>query len=106
MPEQSKGKSAGKQKRAVALGYDPQHGAAPEVIAKGRGKTAQRIIDTANQHKIPLYEDVLLAEALENVEIGQNVPENIYNVVAQVFAFIYMIDKESGKSIKKNNNIR
>jgi flagellar biosynthesis protein len=78
-------------KRAVALGYDPARDTAPKVLAKGRGEVAERIMEIAEAHGIPLQQDPLLLELLAKVEIDQEIPPVLYKAVAEVLAFIYQL---------------
>ncbi|CUA80126.1 EscU/YscU/HrcU family type III secretion system export apparatus switch protein [Anoxybacillus suryakundensis] len=82
-----------KRKRAVALSYDEQH-IAPVVVAKGEGMVADRIIERAKQYDIPIYEDETLAAMLGQLQLNETIPEELYKVVAEVFAFIYQIEKK------------
>jgi flagellar biosynthesis protein len=77
--------------RATALGYEPDQDAAPRVLATGRGKIAQQIIDLAIANGIPLREDPILAAALANIDVNEEIPPELYAVVAEVFAYIYRI---------------
>jgi flagellar biosynthesis protein len=77
---------------AVALHYDGRR--APTVIAKGSGEIARQILAIAEKHKIPLREDPELLGLLVNLDLGQEIPENLYLAVAQVIAFAYYV---SGK---------
>ena len=65
--------------------------AAPRVLATGRGKIAQQIIDLAIANGIPLREDPILAAALSNIDVNEEIPTELYAVVAEVFAYIYRI---------------
>lgn len=77
---------------AVALRYDKEKMQAPEVVAKGERLVAQRIKDLARENRIPLYEDKPLARTLfKNVNIGQTVPIDLYQAVAEVLAFVYRL---------------
>jgi len=71
---------------AVALEYDRK--GAPRVSAKGRGAVADRIVEKARAHDVPLREDPLLAEALSQVPLDDEIPEDLYRAVAQVIGFI------------------
>ncbi len=82
-----------KPKKAVALGYDSEKDGAPKVVAKGSGYVAERIIDLAKEKGVDLYEDAALVEALSAVDIGREIPEELYKVVAEVLAFIYSLDR-------------
>ncbi|OUM97977.1 MAG: flagellar biosynthesis protein FlhB [Firmicutes bacterium ZCTH02-B6] len=75
---------------AVALKYDAVSMSAPVVVAKGAGLLARRIKELAEEHGVPVVEDVWLARALYNgVEIGQEIPVELYRAVADVLAFVY-----------------
>lgn len=77
---------------AVAIQYDRRVMGAPQVIAKGQDFTAKRIRDIAESYKIPVIENKPLAWALyENVEIGDEIPEDLYKSVAEVLAFVYKL---------------
>lgn len=86
------GKELGKPlARATALGYDPEQDAAPRVLATGRGEIAQQIIKLAIANNIPLREDPILAAALSSIDLNEEVPPELYAVVAEVFAYLYRI---------------
>ncbi|WP_100373220.1 EscU/YscU/HrcU family type III secretion system export apparatus switch protein [Bacillus sp. FJAT-45037] len=82
-----------KKKHAVALRYHTTKQEAPEVIAKGRGFVAEELIEKAKEHQIPIQEDESLVELLGQLDINQTIPPELYEVVAEVFAFIYRLDK-------------
>ncbi|WP_180994246.1 FlhB-like flagellar biosynthesis protein [Bacillus sp. Marseille-P3661] len=82
-----------KKKEAVALSYDSSSDIAPKVIAKGKGIVAENILEKAKQHDIPIQEDPSLVELLSQLEINETIPEQLYQVVAEIFAFIYKIDQ-------------
>lgn len=77
---------------AVALQYDGK--GAPRITAKGTGLTAERILELAREHDIPLHEDPALVNLLSQVDLGQEIPPALYLAVAQVIAFAYLV---SGK---------
>ncbi len=77
---------------AVALKYEIGKMPAPQVIAKGKDFLAQKIKEIALENKIPVYEDPPLARLLyEKVEIGEYIPEDLYQVVAKVLAYVYRL---------------
>lgn len=80
--------------RAVALKYDQRASPAPEVTAKGEGFIARKIVEIAKGANIPVVEDAALVSALISLEIGDSVPEHLYEAVARILAFLYKIDKE------------
>jgi flagellar biosynthesis protein len=75
--------------RAVALKYDQIE--APKVTAKGEADIAQAIIDVAREYGVPLYENRELVELLATLEIGAQIPELLYRIIAEVIAFAYFI---------------
>ncbi len=84
-----------KQKEAIALEYDKSKNSAPKVTAKGKGKTAQKIIELAEKNDIPIKKDEDLVELLSKVELDKEVPAEMYRAVAEVFNFIYKMTKKS-----------
>jgi len=81
-----------KAKLAVALQYDGYD--TPKVTAKGTGEIAERIIQAAHEHNIPLEDDPALAGLLYQVELGDVIPESLYQAVAELLAFIYLVRDE------------
>ena len=75
--------------KAVALRYKSHENAAPKVVAKGLRKIAEGIIVMAREHNIPLREDPDLIEILLKIDIGDEIPEELYQVVAEILAFVY-----------------
>ena len=86
-----------KIKTAVALGYDPNEDGAPKVIASGRGALAEKIIEQAKDNKIPVHEDDKLADTLSRLEIGEMIPPELYEVVAEILVFVDAMDKIKAK---------
>ncbi|MFT4413547.1 EscU/YscU/HrcU family type III secretion system export apparatus switch protein [Fredinandcohnia humi] len=82
--------------KAVALAYNEQYDSEPRVIAKGKGTVAQNIIDKAQSHKIPIEENPGLVELLGELQLNEGIPEELYQVVAEIFAFIYKVDRSIG----------
>ncbi|MCK5227322.1 MAG: flagellar biosynthesis protein FlhB [Desulfobulbaceae bacterium] len=75
---------------SIALKYDSASMTSPTIVAKGAGVIAQRIREIAMEHNVPLVEDKPLAQALyKTVEVGETVPENLYQAVAEVLAYVY-----------------
>jgi flagellar biosynthesis protein len=81
-----------KSPKAAALKYDHQKNKAPKVIAKGRGDIAEKIIEVAKAHNVPLYEDKNLVQLLEALELESEIPPELYRAVAEVLAFIYRLN--------------
>lgn len=74
---------------AVALKYDGNR--APEVTATGRGALADQIIQLAREHGIPLYENPELVDILARLDLGEEIPETLYRIVAEILAFAFHI---------------
>jgi flagellar biosynthesis protein len=75
-----------KSQLAVALHYDKT--GAPRVVAKGRGSIGEKIVEVAKAHDIPIEENEVLAGALSNVELGDEIPAELYKAVAEVLIFV------------------
>ena len=75
-----------KNQLAVALHYDKA--GAPRVVAKGRGSIGAKIIEVARAHDIPIEENEVLAGALSNVELSDEIPAELYKAVAEVLIFV------------------
>ncbi|MFB6355368.1 MAG: EscU/YscU/HrcU family type III secretion system export apparatus switch protein [bacterium] len=80
--------------KAVALNYDEEEDQAPRVAAKGEGDVAEKIIELADQNDIPIYEDEDLVEVLYSLDLDEQIPPALYEVVAEVFAFIYQLNED------------
>ena len=85
-------KEIDKNKKAVAISYKMGDNS-PRVVAKGQGYVAGKILENAENSDVPVYEDKQLASALMNVELGANIPPELYEVVAQVLVFVSDMDK-------------
>ena len=82
-------------KKAAALRYDSRRDQAPKVVAKGRGKIAEKIVALAHQHHVPLVEDRNLAQMLEALDVDTEIPSELYKAVAEVLVFVYRLNNES-----------
>ncbi|MGE5707468.1 MAG: EscU/YscU/HrcU family type III secretion system export apparatus switch protein [Bacteroidota bacterium] len=83
-----------KPKKAIALGYEPGKDEAPIVLAAGTGAIADKILEAALEHGVPVQEDEILAEALSAIEVGEAIPEGLYAAVAEVLVFFQKINRE------------
>ncbi len=92
-------KEKSKIKEAAALKYSPEKGGVPEIVALGRGDTAERIIAKAKESDVPLYEDASLAHTLNYLSIGDEIPRELYEVVAQVLVFVSKLDSSFDKAV-------
>ena len=85
-----------KPKQAIALEYDPAE-EAPKVVASGRGILAERIIEKAKESNVPIHKDSKLANTLSKLEIGEMIPPQLYEVVAEILVFVDAMDKIKSK---------
>jgi len=83
-----------RQKRAVALKYQPKSDKAPKVIAKGKGKLAERIIEIAREHNLYIHNDPDMIEILSQLDLNEEIPPDLYVVVAELLAFVYSLNRE------------
>jgi len=81
-----------KSSKAVALKYNQKKDGAPRVVARGRGEIAEKIIQVAREHNVPLYEDQDLIRILEALDLETEIPPTLYRAVAEVLAFIYRLN--------------
>lgn len=89
-----------KPKQAIALSYDPDE-EAPRVTASGRGELAERIISRAKEADIPVHQDNKLADTLSRLDIGDMIPPELYEVVAEIIVFVDAMDKIKAKMDRK-----
>lgn len=82
------------RKQAVSLEYDRKRDRAPRVTAKGTGLLAERIIELAREHHIPIKEDPDLLQILSQVEIQEEIPPSVYRVVAELLAWVYRLNSD------------
>lgn len=91
------------EKSAIALEYEAED-VAPKVIASGKGYLAEKIISAADEHEIPVHRDAKLAKSLEDLEIGEYIPRELYQVVAEVLVYVDAMDKIKGKVMDKKQS--
>ncbi|WGD59934.1 FlhB-like flagellar biosynthesis protein [Bacillus velezensis] len=80
-------------RRAVALHYDRQKDQAPKVVATGRGHVAENIIKEAEKAGVPIQEDRTLVELMRHLTVDDQIPEALYETVAEIFSFVYRLDE-------------
>lgn len=85
-----------KIKQAVALEYDPSD-EAPRIVATGRGRLAEKIIEEAKEAKVPIHKDDKLADTLSKLDIGDFIPPELYEVVAEILVFVDQMEKIRAK---------
>jgi flagellar biosynthesis protein len=82
-----------KRDKAVALEYDVKRDSSPVVTAKGEGFVARRIVEVARAADVPVVEDAALVSALLSLELGQEIPVELYEAVARILSWIYRLEK-------------
>lgn len=90
-----------KLKLAVALKYRVKEDSAPVVVATGRGAMAESLLKKAKDLDIPIHPDGELAQMLSEVEVGNSIPEELYEVVAQIMALIYRMDSALSGNLRE-----
>lgn len=90
------GEKENKVKQAIALEFDPDD-EAPKVIASGKGALAERIIEKAKESDVPIHRDDKLADTLSRLDIGDMIPPELYEVVAEILVFVDAMDKIKAK---------
>ncbi len=86
-----------RDKKAVAVSYDPSEDDAPMLVAKGKAYLAERIIEIANENGIYVHQDPNLVALLMEVELAENIPPQLYSVVAKVLAMVYRVNRKLGR---------
>lgn len=89
-------KEFGKNKTAVALAYEAGD-SAPRILASGKGYVAEQIIEEAKKADVPFYQDNELAETLSKLDIGDAIPPELYEVVAEILVFVNDMEKIKSK---------
>ncbi|NTU41616.1 MAG: flagellar biosynthesis protein FlhB [Nitrospirales bacterium] len=84
-----------RQKKAAALKYLQGQDRAPQVVAKGSGAVAEKIIETARHYGIPIREDKALVEILSSLDLYQEIPSELYRAVAEILAFVYAMNMKA-----------
>jgi flagellar biosynthesis protein len=84
-----------RSRQAVALRYQPGADSAPKVAAKGKGYLAEKILEMARAHNIPVREDKNLVQILSRLELEQEIPPQVYQTVAEILSFIYRLSRRS-----------
>ena len=87
-----------KIRHAIALEYDPNNDNAPKVVASGQGILADKIVEKAKENKVPVHKDSKLADSLSRLEVGQEIPPELYEVVAEILVFVDAMDKIRAKA--------
>jgi flagellar biosynthesis protein len=85
---------------AIAIKYDREKDGAPRVIAKGMRLKAEKIREIAKQYGVPMMKNTTLAASLYRVDVGQEIPEELFDAVAEVLNFVYALQQQAS-GIKK-----
>lgn len=80
--------------KAAALKYDKQSGAAPKIVASGKGNVAQMIVEKAKEFDIPIFANEALVNSLVNLEIDHEIPSELYSAVVDVFVWLMKNEKK------------
>ena len=84
-----------RRERATALSYGGE--GAPKVVATGQGLIAERIVAAAREAGVPIRQDAALAEALAKLDLGREIPDDLYTAVAEALAWAYRLDVRAGR---------
>ena len=82
--------------------YRPKIDDAPKVIAKGQGKVAEKIIEIAKEHQLHIHNDPDLIEVLSQLDINEEIPPDLYIVIAELLAFVYSLNRSESTPITKD----
>jgi flagellar biosynthesis protein len=88
------------REQAVALRYNPEEHESPVLTAKGKGLVARNIIEKAKEHNIPIQEDASLVEVLSKLDLDQQIPPELYELVAEVLSFVYRSDLKAEERLR------
>ena len=87
---------------AAAIKYDEKSDSAPRVTARGKGAIAEKIIELAKKHKVPIKEDPALVQVLSRLDIDEEIPLELYKAVAEILAFVYSVnDRYRGEKVRR-----
>jgi flagellar biosynthesis protein len=91
-----------KQNKAVAICYDGKTTQTPRIVASGKGRIAEKIIETAREAGVYIQEDPNLVELLSKVPVGDDIPVELYQTVAEVLAFVYQINEKFKRKLESS----
>lgn len=86
--------------QATALKYDPGSNEAPIITAMGQGIIAQKIVESAKEHDVPVVQNESLSEVLQSLSVGDAIPPKLYEAVAQILVFISRKDNDYYKRMR------
>ena len=90
--------------RAVALRYGPGAGA-PVIVASGMGYLAEKIVEVASENGVPIYEDNSLATVLSQMELGREVPEELYKAIVEIYVYFLNFDPEDPETYRRERRL-
>ena len=92
--------------KAVALSYDEDGNTAPVVVASGMGHMAEKIVETAQDNGIPVYEDNSLATMLTQLELGSPIPEELYQAIVDIYIYFLEWGKKNQVPQEPSENVK
>jgi flagellar biosynthesis protein len=81
----------------AAIKYDAGADNAPKLVAHGKGHTAQKILELAAEHDLAIKQDATLVAVLGALDVGAEIPPDLYGVIAEVLAWAYHADQRAGE---------
>ena len=84
-------------KEVVVLKYSSDENKAPKIVAMGKGEIAEKILKTANNSDIPVFQDAKLVHTLNKLNLGDEIPSELYEVVAEILVFVSNLDRTFGE---------
>ncbi|MCX7710391.1 MAG: EscU/YscU/HrcU family type III secretion system export apparatus switch protein [Clostridia bacterium] len=90
-----------KVKEVAALQYTPDSDKAPKLVALGKGEMAEKILEAAKENNVPIYQDAELAHNLNKLDLGDEIPPELYEVVAEILIFVSQLDQSFGEKYAK-----
>ena len=98
----SKSEGTGREpaKRAAALRYRPGDGA-PVIVASGMGHLAEKIVEVATDNGVPVYEDTSLATVLSQMQLGREIPEELYQAVVEIYLYFLEFDTNDPEKFRR-----
>lgn len=100
----SEGKNA-PAKRAVALRYGADQGA-PVIVASGMGNLAEKMVEVATENGVPVYEDNSLATVLSQMELGREIPEELYEAIVEIYLYFLNFDPNDPEKYRRERQAR
>jgi flagellar biosynthesis protein len=92
--------SSPENSRAAALKYDINKDIAPVIVASGLGSMAEKIIETAVEHSVPIFEDDSLATVLSQLKLGSRIPTNLYNAIVELYVYFLKFTPEETSTVE------